>query len=492
MSGTSGKDADQPPKCMGCVRAARRSLRIRGCRWLVALLFAPWCAVQSLAQILPAKPAESPREVFRLYDMDDPYFGGFVEDEPFTDEEWLKLWKTLLRVTEFRQVDVERWARHGDEWPFLLQDPIRYRAEMFEIRGQARRVSRMALDDATRARFNFAQIFRVDVLAQDGTDVVVFTPTVPNGWPRDVAIDEPISCFGVLVKRMIEAEGKPRLVFVAPRVAWHPKTMLGKLGMDEGLFDTVRHRRPLSAGERACFYQLLAAAGRMKPYQLEAEAYAQLMRLAENLERNKSAYSGDRKRKAVIERQLARARERRDYVVPLFNEPDANTGKLVVFEGDARRCVEIRVDDPDIVERFGIRRYYEIAMFTDDSQGNPLIFCVLELPEAMPVGEDVFQRVRIAGFFLKSWEYPQGKRPGDTVPPGKVSRQLAPLVLGRDARLIVQTQSMGDYLMGAVVVSGIVAAMLAILWAAFRTGRTPKPVASSGENHSSPDFSSLE
>lgn len=442
-------------------------------------------ATTTLAQVLPAKPAESPREVFRLYGMDDPYFGKFVEDEPLSDEELQKVWKVLMRVRQFRPLSLERWARRGDQWPLMLQDMVTYRGEAFELRGQAQYVEPIPFDADAKARYGFDQLYRVDLLAQDGTSVAIYTTAIPNGWPRATAMDEPASAYGVLIKLAKFPGDVRRLVFVTPRVAWHPKTLLGKLGMDEGLFDTITNRRPITSDERECFYQLLAAAGRTQPHQLEVEAFAQLKRLAEYLGRNKSAWSGNPKQKALIERQLARAKEQRDYAVPLFNDPGRQFGKLVVFEGDARRCVEVRVDDEDIRARFGIDRYYELAVFTDDSQGNPLIFCVLDLPPDMPLGEDIFARVRIAGFFFKSWAYPQGV--GGSNPHG-TKQQLAPLILGRDLRrFVIKPDS--NIVIGSIVVGGIVLALLAILWAALRAGRRPKLA---GEAEAPPpDFSTL-
>jgi hypothetical protein len=145
------------------------------------------------------------------------------------------------------------------------------------------------------------------------------------------------------------------------------------------------------------------------------------------------------------------------------------------------------VDDADIRERFGIDRYYEIALFTDDSQGNPLIFCVLELPSDMPTGEDIHERMRIAGFFLKSWAYPQGAA-GKNAQGTK--QQLAPLILGRDARRFAK-QGGGGVVMGVIVVGGIVVAMAGILWAALRTGK-PSRLAGEAEVPESPDFSALD
>jgi hypothetical protein len=148
------------------------------------------------------------------------------------------------------------------------------------------------------------------------------------------------------------------------------------------------------------------------------------------------------------------------------------------------------VDDPDVRQRFGINRYYELAMFTDDSQSNPLIFCVLEVPPEMPLGEDVFVRGRVAGFFLKSWAYPRGNGPQVE---GKVKQQLAPMVLGREARIFTRQPTLYDRLTGSGAVVAVVLALSGILWGAWYSNRTPKRAAPANDASSSgPDFSGIE
>ncbi len=65
-------------------------------------------------------------------------------------------------------------------------------------------------------------------------------------------------------------------------------------------------------------------------------------------------------------------------MVPLFNEPASQRGRLVLLSGSARDVLRVDVPDRDIQERFGIRHYYQVHLFTDDSQGNSLIICVRE------------------------------------------------------------------------------------------------------------------
>ena len=90
---------------------------------------------------------------------------------------------------------------------------------------------------------------------------------------------------------------------------------------------------------------------------------------------------------------IRRADEGRYSVAPLFNEPQQHVGELVVFDGVARRVVRVDVGTrpdgsgpSDVAQRFGFREYYEMEVFTDDSQNYPLVFCVRELPPGLPTG----------------------------------------------------------------------------------------------------------
>lgn len=92
-------------------------------------------------------------------------------------------------------------------------------------------------------------------------------------------------------------------------------------------------------------------------------------------------------------------------VVPLFLTPESQVGRLVRIEGVARRAQRIQVTDPEIVGRLGIRYYYEVWIFTDDSQDYPIVCCLRELPEKMPVGSDICEYVRVPAFFFKTWAF---------------------------------------------------------------------------------------
>ncbi len=200
----------------------------------------------------------------------------------------------------------------------------------------------------------------------------------------------------MFVKVGEKADGGASLVFAAPRLAWYPDDLLGRLGMDVGLLGGAED--PKSSGldtpaEREAFYQMLAAVGRAAPAELQRAAEKDLSQTPKKwLWTNPQG-------------------ERQYSVVPLFNDPATQRGRLVELSGTARRIEEIRVTDPDLVTRFGIDHYYQVSLFTDDSQGNPVTFCLRQLPEGMPYGNlpRYGEAVRIAGFFFTTWSYPIAK-----------------------------------------------------------------------------------
>ena len=183
---------------------------------------------------------------------------------------------------------------------------------------------------------------------------------------------------------------------------------------------------------------MLAAVGRAKP--------GQLQRLAD--------------------KELEEQGKKRFSVVPLFNDPAGQRGRLVSLSGNARRVVEVRVQDSGIAERFGINHYYEIYLFTNDSQSNPLVFCVRELPEGMPTGSDpqYSQQVEVAGFFLQTWRY----RPelADELGGDPNKLQLAPLLIGREPRWMRPDAAAGKTPWYGPATGMLFIAVLALIWLA--------------------------
>ena len=424
-----------------------------------AVLIGFW-ASGSLAQESTAEPRTSAderideqtperglRELLEQFDIGEPFLAGFVDGEPLDAQQREKLLTLLYRMRRIGPRTLAKFRKSRREIALIGQNPPEFRGDVITVPGLTRYVVREELDAPLREKFQFDAWYRCRLTTFVGTDVTIYTLSVPRAWPLEKPMQQYSRSLAMFVKVLppsaddpVVETGEginsgPSLLFVAPRMAWYPGNLLGGLGMDFGLFDDVRDRSPLE--ERECFYQLLAAVRGAQDGRIERagrEKIAERRDFLERMARNPHQLSKDR---AAARRALERAEQNCDDVVPLFNDPAAQRGKLFVLSGEALRAVEIRVDDPDIVERFGIDHYYEIEIITADSQNNPIVFCVAELPPDMPLGESIHQGVRIAGFFLKSWAFDSRKSAAGGSPPGqKKHRQLAPLLIAKTVRVL--------------------------------------------------------
>jgi len=230
-------------------------------------------------------------------------------------------------------------------------------------------------------------LYRSKMVLNDGTRTDVFTPSVPLAWKQEVPMQERVTAFGVHVKSY---NGIP--VFAAPAVQWFPDTWLGNLGFDVGSFDQVpvsrvteleqhdeetnRRMFKFTEADREPFYGLLRAISETPTGWLEEEA--------------KRHYA-----------------ETPFGVTDLFNRPHETRGKPILLHGTAKRIVPTPVTDSEARTLFGIDRYYQIYLFTDQSQSNPIVVCVRSLPEGMPTGDaiDFLEQITVAAVPYKLWIY---------------------------------------------------------------------------------------
>ncbi len=435
---------------------------------IVFLLVACWgslpvAAAQDAdaAEEISAGPISGARDLLRRYGIDDSHFEKLIDGRPIDDNETETLLNVIyrmcdfripgvkLRIRGFRTADVERWTRGELNLAELVREPKANRGEIFQLFGRVSSIEVRQPWPEDVERFELKQYYRCEFILADGSQpAVVYTRNVPRRWQAGGKIDQRVGAPGLFLKFAAEDAQRPVPVFVAPRVAWHPETLLGELGMDVGLLDDVQNKTKLTEDDRECFYQMLAAAGRAKP--------RQLLRAARQ--------------------ELERAGREEFSVEPLFNRPDRQRGRLVALSGTVRRVVRVRVGDPDVVARFGIDHYYNLFLFTDDSLNNPIVFCVRELPQGMPEGEGPKYReqVRVAGFFMKSWAYPIA-RPRQNNEGARGGRwQLAPLLIGREPVWYPYQPPPANTLAGAIAGGLFLAALLGIWIAVWRYGRGDK------------------
>ena len=394
-------------------------------------------------------PITGPRDLLDRFGIDDSFFAKLVDGEPIDGNEDETLMRIMYRLRDFREVDLEQWARPNPKLAELVKDRDANQGQVYHLVGRVTGIEKLEPIAEVVERFELKHYFRcVMQLEPSGQPAIVFARRVPEAWQNGQPLDARAGAFGVFLKFASNDPEHPTPVFVARRIAWYPSTLLGTLGMDVGLFDSVENRTRLSGQDREAFYQMLAAVGRAKPGQL--------------------IHAADERLKEDLPEMIRTDKDGQRYfsVVPLFNEPAEMRGQLVELMGTARRVVKVRVSDEDIIARFGIDHYYNLFIYTDDSQDNPLVFCVRDLPQGMPIGDDpqYAETVRVAGFFFKSWAY--GVDQGYDAPEGTVhKRQLAPLLIGQEPVWYRREPPARNTLAGAIA-GGLFVVMLLGIWVA--------------------------
>jgi hypothetical protein len=399
-----------------------------------------------------AEPLDSHRELLAIFEMDDAFFAGFADDRPLDEAERAKALKVLHRLRKADPGEIDRWSQNGPAWKDLAERPERHHGAMTRLDGYVTRIEPAPLTDRQARQFELVAWHRCELEVEGGGRAVVFVEAAPVAWKRARPIRERAQVRGLFLKRLPAADrdganrtGLPLLV--APRVAWFPDTLLGKSGMDVGLLDDVVDRERLRPEETEAFYQLLAAAGRAEPGELERHAARRLAAQARELERSEAA--ADPARKARLRHTRVLAQRGRSDVEPLFNRPHEARGELVLLEGTVLRAVEIRIEPPEMAARVGRSRYFEVDLVTEDSHANPLCVCLADLPEGLSLGEQLNEQVRVAGFFFKQWKYPRG---GRKRPEAAAQFQLAPLLVGRQGEWLKGPDTSGGMALTALVV----------------------------------------
>lgn len=360
-----------------------------GCLLLCAvLLIASQVSKSAHAQPPPAAERNSvatAADLLELFGMDESFFSKFRDGESWNEAQDDPLARALVRLGQIKQVDLARWTVRGVNTRQIADEAKDFAGQVLLLEGTVRRVTQVKASVEQQERYDLEKYYHCElILANDGTTAVVFASHVPAQWSLDAPISQRASVRAMFLKRGPADESDDRILyFAADRVAWHPDTLLGRTGMDYGLFDNVRHDRAISDSERECFYHILAAAGR-----------------------------------APLEAMDVRADDAADStarLVRLTAEPDEHEGELHSFRGVARRAVKIHVSDADTVAHFGIDHYFELVVFVEldgyaiiagkKVDNHPVVFCLRELPAGMPIGENIAEMVRASGFMFKKWRY---------------------------------------------------------------------------------------
>lgn len=311
----------------------------------------------------------------------------------------------------------------GTDWRELLHDRDAQRGEVVHLRGRVVHVERVQ-------SHNFAEdespmfLCRMQLDASSAS-AAVWTHELPSAWSGHHVLDERSAAEGVLAGIDDDSSGRATLIVLAPRVAWHPdetgrvqasvgRRLLGDLGVDVGLLDEVQHDLPLTQGDHVPFYSLLSAVEQCDAGQLLRTARASLESFAapwRDQPRVEADRHPDRQRELLAAAVTNAAAKGRYSVAPLFLDAKQQTGNLLMLDGIARRAIRIEVSDSvrNAIAGSGVNggldHYFELEVFTPDSQNLPVVCAVPSLPPDFPIGDAIRERVRVAGFFFKKWRY---------------------------------------------------------------------------------------
>jgi hypothetical protein len=367
------------------------------------------------------------------------------------------------------------------------------RGKLRKLTGKVTKARRRTPAAADRERLELAEYFECEFEPEGALGpIILITGRVPRDWLQRDVLDEPAMANAVLLKRL--ASG-PTL-WLSKEIAWFPgstntqgsgndlshhspdpllgKSLLGAHGMDLGLLDMVEARGRIRAQESTAFYEMLRAAGYIEPPTLVRLARDNLPLVKQEWEQRFPG-AGSEREKALAREVVGRAGEGLYSVAMLFNDPQPQIGRLFVFDGVARRVTRVAVGKQpvagslDVSRRYGLDHYYELEVFTDDSQNYPLVFCMCELPAGFPKGGNTHVPVRVAGFFFKDWLYTtRGATASDesSGEKGGPRVQYAPLLVGR-APIVLATRprhAPGRFVLGGVLLLALGAIAGVAFW----------------------------
>ena len=337
------------------------------------------------------------------------------------------------RWADWSAAAVSGWALAGSP-----SDGAAGSDRLMRVTGRAVFLAEQPLSPSQADRFGCASMNLVRIQCEDGTPVDILAAQVPRAWPRWRTLNEPASVVGLRLSaaaglcptpaepvpdatNAVSAgeNGVPSAVapwpaepaagmLVAPRVAWHPSTPLGKLGMDYGLFSEVVDGGKLGPQDAPAFYAMIAAAGRTSAGELAAIAGPPFDPIP--------------------------------LIDPSQNWFATHRGEPLTVEGVALRATRIEIDEALQRRATGTDHYWELFVFVPTplikvggrlQETYPLVCCVLNLPAGMPVGASIHEPLRVSGFAFKRYGYPLPQPAGG--PADRPQRQEVPLLIGPEA-----------------------------------------------------------
>lgn len=438
-------------------------------------------------------------KILALSGWDKDRLAKLDDGQPLSETQRLESLELLRRLRSIGSATLNDWRQYLP-LQYELKNPDELRGMLRCLVGRVTKVTPHKLDAESAARLEMPEYFECEMECNNLKGLAtVLTTRVPKEWLQGHL--QGAAAANVLYLKQLPGEKPPRSLWLAKEIAWYPgapgkvtdiddlfrdskdpllgKSMLGTGSMDVGLLDLVESRGRIRPQERDAFYSVLHAVGQIPVSTLVRIAKDNLPVVEEHWEKQLQAKAPARQK--LLAREVVQLAEKGRYSVALlFNDPAPQIGRLFVFDGVARRAVRVEVSGATedglsngIADRFGFDHYYELEVFTEDSQNYPLIFCVRELPEGFPVGPDIHQPVRMAGFFFKNWLYTTRGGPMADAGPEEQKEgsraQFAPLLIGPTPIMLSTappTSNFGRFVLGGLFVLGLLGIVIAAVWLA--------------------------
>ena len=456
--------------------------------WATAKLMLAICAICALSLSLIASTShaqvhnDKPLELSG-YSLSEAYD---IEDDIQLDLDDPVVLRLLYRIKKTSPKSRNNYLKYSKDvtWEQLSSETQDYRLWVFDRPVRLKKIIKHRFASAEKDD-DVKGVFVCHCENEQQQPLIVLSASIPSSLPSDVSLDEPIKLTGYLFARRTvtqedqeergneestkeadqnEAEQEPESsdaeedqssqpngqpIFIVDRIAWYPEKVieglsnqsqvtLAQAGFDVGLLDFVRENnaRNIGQGDSESFYQMISGINRFDAH-------------------------------TEFDNPIG--------FVDMMQDPKSNIGQAARIHGMVRTCSEIPITDPDIINRVGVSKYYQLMLFPDLDGGKiviknkdvnekdlefrrfPITICCLELPAGFTKQSIERKPFSVDGFFFRLWKFQSDKT--DAVE--GITGQLSPLIIAKSVTPIDSQEGLLNFILLCFV--GAVMAGFAIL-----------------------------
>ncbi len=129
-----------------------------------------------------AEQITGPRDLLRLYKIDDSQIDALVDGQPLDGAERETLLRIMFRLPSFSQLDLDNWTREQLDLAALEEGSKPLRGQLFRLSGWVTDVELRRLDPKTAELFDLSHYYRCRLTLEGNHTVVVLALEVPKQW----------------------------------------------------------------------------------------------------------------------------------------------------------------------------------------------------------------------------------------------------------------------------------------------------------------------